>query len=65
MLGPLPAGTYDVRERVLYDNCRPSRTVPPRVTLLKRHDGGVPRASVPIQRFGEFAILLFEQGMKR
>lgn len=52
--GPLPAGTYDVTERVLFDNCRPSRTVPPRVTLLKRHDGAVPRASVPIQRFGEF-----------
>ncbi len=52
--GPLPAGVYDVQERVIYDTCRPSRTLPPQVTMLKRHEGGLSRASVPIQRFGDF-----------
>jgi hypothetical protein len=52
--GPLPAGLYDVSERVLFDTCRPSRNIPPRVTLLKRHVNGVARASIPVQRFGEF-----------
>jgi hypothetical protein len=52
--GPLPAGLYDVREYVVFDSCRSQRTVPPRVTLLKRHEQGVPRASIPIQRFGAF-----------
>lgn len=53
--GPLPAGLYDVTETVLYDTCRPKRNVPPRVSVLKRHENGVPKASIPIQRFGEFA----------
>lgn len=53
--GPLPAGLYDVTERVVYDTCRPTRNVPPRVSVLKRHDSGAPKASIPIQRFGDFA----------
>jgi hypothetical protein len=52
--GPLPAGVYEVSERVLFDTCRSPRSVPPRVTLLKRHVGGAPRASVPVQSFGDF-----------
>lgn len=52
--GPLPAGLYDVSERVLFDTCRGTRSIPPRVTLLKHHDNGVPRASVPVQAFGDF-----------
>lgn len=52
--GPLPAGLYDVTERVLFDTCRPTRSIPPRVTLLKRHVDGVPRASIPVQHFGDF-----------
>jgi hypothetical protein len=52
--GPLPAGVYDVSERVLFDTCRGSRSIPPRVTLLKRHTNGAPHASVPLQAFGDF-----------
>jgi hypothetical protein len=52
--GPLPAGVYDVRERVLVDTCRGTRSIPPRVTVLKRHVAGVPHLNVPIQQFGDF-----------
>ncbi len=52
--GPLPAGHYDLMARVVHDSCGQSRTLPQRVTLLKHHDDGAPRASIPIQRFGDF-----------
>jgi hypothetical protein len=51
--GPLPAGIYDVFEHVLVDTCHPTRNLPPRVSLLKRHHDGAPRASIPVPSFGK------------
>lgn len=50
--GPLPAGLYDVSEQVLFDTCHPTRGLPPRVTVLKRHSEGRVLLSVPVPSFG-------------
>lgn len=50
--GPLPAGTYEVRETVAFDTCHPSHALPQRVSVLKRTEYGAPRLIVPVPAFG-------------
>lgn len=50
--GPLPAGVYEVVERVAYDTCNPSRGLPRHVTVLKRHQQPWPVISAPLPSFG-------------
>ena len=50
--GTLPAGLYDVTEIVEFDTCHPTRGLPPRVTIVKRHRDGRPSINLPLPGFG-------------
>jgi len=50
--GPLPAGIYNVRQRVVRDTCNLTGNLPAQVSVLKRHGPLGTRVNVPIQRFG-------------